>query len=358
MPESGTGRPSEPARPRAIIARRIGAASALLGLSALALAIGFHALYASTLAIFAAPLVIYVVIVAIRVLRAEEALLRARLEGERAVAGKTRFLANVSHELRTPLNAIIGFSEMLANQTLSPPEPAKQREYAKIIGDSGRHLLDVVNSILDMSKIEAGSMRLVPEPFAPAALIDQCCDMMRLQALEAGVTLTREDEGAIEEIVADKRAFRQILLNLLSNAIKFTQPGGRVRVRLREEGDQLALTVSDNGVGVAACDLARLGDPFFQASAAHDRAYEGAGLGLSVVRGLVGLHGGSITIESAPGKGACVTVRLPADCSKNAVAAHAMARIETIARHDAAPIANIGAGSGARNQKEMAVKIA
>ena len=184
--------------------------------------------------------------------------------------------------------------------------------------------------------------------------------MMRLKAAEAGVRLTREYEGESAEIVADKRALRQILLNLLSNAIKFTPPGGQARLRLRREGDQFVLAVSDSGVGVAAGDLARLGDPFFHAKATHDGAYEGAGLGLSVVRGLVGLHGGSIAIESAPGQGACVTVRLPADCRKNGAASNAMAPIETIARqgapNGATPIATIGADSGAR--KETVMKIA
>ena len=170
--------------------------------------------------------------------RADEAVALARAESERAAAGKTRFLANVSHELRTPLNAIIGFSEMLANQELAPTEPEKQREYAEIISNSGHHLLEVVNTILDMSKIESGSMQLFPEPFALAALVDQCCDMMQLKADQTGVTLSREYDGEIDEIVADKRACKQILLNLLSNAVKFTPPTGTVTVRLRPEGNQ------------------------------------------------------------------------------------------------------------------------
>lgn len=275
--------------------------------------------------------------------RADEAIAAARIESERATASKTRFLANVSHELRTPLNAIIGFSEMLANNELSPVEPAKQREYAQIVANSGHHLLDVVNTILDMSKIEAGSMQIFPEPFSLPQLLDQCCDMVQLRADEGGVSLSRDFRRDVEELVADKRACKQIMLNLLSNSVKFTPAGGKVGIRVAPEGNLLAVTVTDTGIGIAASDLGRLGDPFFQASASHDRAYEGTGLGLSVVRGLVGLHGGAITVESALKKGTSVTVRLPLDCrSQPAGAAKGSAAIETIPRHGVAPGADIG----------------
>ncbi len=268
--------------------------------------------------------------------RADEAIAVARAESERATASKTRFLANVSHELRTPLNAIIGFSEMLANPEIAPTDSAKQREYAGIISTSGHHLLEVVNTILDMSKIESGAMQLFPEPFALPALIDQCCDMIQLKADQSGVILKREYQHDAEEIVGDKRAVKQILINLLSNAVKFTPTNGKVKVRLAPEGNHLAVTVLDSGIGITANDLARLGDPFFQASSSHDRAYEGTGLGLSVVRGLVGLHGGSITVESAPKRGTSVTVRLPLDCRTRNDAHPILAQIETIARHGAA----------------------
>ena len=267
--------------------------------------------------------------------RAEETIAAARQESERATASKSRFLANVSHELRTPLNAIIGFSEMLASPELAPTEPVKQREYAEIISNSGHHLLEVVNSILDMSKIESGSMQLLPEPFAAPQLVDQCCDMIQLKADQSNVTLIRDYSRDFEEIVADKRACKQILINLLSNAVKFTPAHGKVRVRLAMDGNRMAITVSDTGIGIAPSDLTRLGDPFFQASASHDREYEGTGLGLSVVRGLVGLHGGSITVESALRKGTSVTVRLPLDCRATNVEAGVSAKIEAIARHGA-----------------------
>lgn len=285
--------------------------------------------------------------------RAEEAIAAARSESERVAAAKTRFLANVSHELRTPLNAIIGFSEMLADQGLAPSEPAKQREYAEIISQSGHHLLEVVNTILDMSKIESGAMQLFPEPFSLPGLVDQCCDMMQLKADQSGVTLAHDYRHDVDEIVADKRACKQILINLLSNAVKFTPPGGRVKVRLRPDGNLLAVTVVDSGIGISAGDLARLGDPFFQASESLDRTYEGTGLGLSVVRGLVGLHGGSITVESAPRSGTSVTVRLPLDCRGQTVNGPVSAEIETIARHGAAQY-----GSDVGFEQETVKKIA
>jgi len=280
--------------------------------------------------------------------KAEAEVAAAREESERATAAKTRFLANVSHELRTPLNAIIGFSEMLGNDDLAPTEPEKRKEYAQIISSSGHHLLEVVNSILDMSKIESGSMQLFPEPFSLPALADQCCDMMQLKAEEGEVTLARDYSGHLPEIVADRRACKQILINLLSNAVKFTPRRGQVKMLIRPDGNHLAFSVVDSGIGISPADMARLGDPFFQASASHDRAYEGTGLGLSVVRGLVGLHGGTISVESAPKSGTTVTVRLPVNCREQV--SGSMARIEVIPRIAAA------AANGGKELEQQAVK--
>jgi cell cycle sensor histidine kinase DivJ len=273
----------------------------------------------------------------------EEDLEAARLEAERNNAWKDRFLANVSHELRTPLNAIIGFAEMLATEQLAPKDPVKQREYARIIQASGQHLLAVVNTILDMSKLESGSFDIVPEPFEVAPLIDACCDMMRLKAEQAGVEVVRKYPSALPELVADKRACKQILINLLSNAVKFTPPRGVVTVGVRTEGDQIALWVHDTGIGIMARDLPRLGDPFFQAQGSYDRQYEGTGLGLSVVRGLVGLHGGTISIASAPGAGTSVTVRFPADCRHLARLPRGVARIDAVHRE---PLADPSTADG------------
>jgi cell cycle sensor histidine kinase DivJ len=244
----------------------------------------------------------------------EDALKTARLESDRAIAAKSRFLATVSHELRTPLNAIIGFSEMLANEEQMRLDPERRRDYAKLINDSGHHLLAVVNDILDMSKMETGDFEISPEPFAPAQVIGSCCDLLALRAREAGVDLTARMPADLPEIVADKRAVKQILLNLLSNAIKFTDRGGKVVASAKVELGHIVLTVEDTGIGISDSDLPQIGTPFFQARSAYDRRHDGTGLGLSIVRGLVALHGGRFDIASILGKGTKVTVILPANC--------------------------------------------
>ncbi len=228
-------------------------------------------------------------------------------------ASKREFLASMSHELRTPLNAIIGFSEMLASQTLRPVEQDKQREYARIIHQSGQHLLGVVDSILDMSKIQSGTFSLLPEPFEVAPLIEQCCDIVRLRAEAGGVELLRDMPTGLPDIVGDRRTCKQILINLLSNAVKFTPDLGRVTIALRLETDALSICVTDTGIGISPADLSKLGDPFFQVRSATARPPEGTGLGLSVVRGLIDLHRGSFVITSELGKGTKATVRLPLD---------------------------------------------
>jgi two-component system, cell cycle sensor histidine kinase DivJ len=294
--------------------------------------------------------------------RAREELAAARRESERAESSKTRFLANVSHELRTPLNAIVGFSEMLASSDLEPREPEKRREYATIIRDAGNHLTEVVNSILDMSKIESGAMEIFPERFSMPALLDQCCDMIQIKADQGQVALLREYPSDMSALNADKRACKQILINLLANAVKFTPPQGAVTVRLWIEGNHLAASVADTGIGIAAQDLARLGDPFFQAGSSHDRP-EGTGLGLSVVRGLVGLHGGAISMESALKQGTAVTVRLPLDGRRHPGGAAANTKIQVAARHG---VRALGQDIGAEpalvqaigHEQEMVKKIA
>jgi cell cycle sensor histidine kinase DivJ len=243
----------------------------------------------------------------------EEAIEVARAEQVRADASKSRFLATMSHELRTPLNAIIGFSEMLTNETLVVA-PARRLEYAKLINESGHHLLAVVNGILDMSKMETGNFEITPEPFAPAQAIVSCCDLLALKARDAGIEIKAEVAPDLPEIVGDRRAFNQIMINLVSNAIKFTPRGGRVTVSAQIDGSKFAVAVEDTGVGIGEADLPRLGEAFFQARASYDRRHDGSGLGLSIVKGLVQLHGGDIDIRSRLGEGTRVTVRLPVDC--------------------------------------------
>lgn len=260
---------------------------------------------------------------------------RARAEAERADASKGRFLATVSHELRTPLNAIIGFSEVLSTENALTIDSDRRREYAQIVHQSGLHLLAVVNTLLDMSKIESGKFDFVPEPFEAGPLVHGCCDLLQLKAEQAGIDLVRDVARDLPELVADGRACKQILINLLSNAVKFTPAGGRIDVFVRREGDRLALTIADTGIGIAESDLPRLGEPFFQAGSAYTRSHDGTGLGLSVVRGLVGLHDGDLTIESAVGEGTSVTVRLPIDCRTGKAPTNAAIRVNAVARRPA-----------------------
>ena len=246
----------------------------------------------------------------------QQALLDAHAEAERANAAKSRFLATMSHELRTPLNAIIGFSEMLMKERELALDAKRRHEYAGLINGSGHHLLSVVNGILDMSKIETDNFEIMPEPFAPAQVVAACCRLLELPAREAGVQLHRLVADELPEMIADKRAVNQILLNLLSNAIRFTERGGTVAISARAEAAHITFAVEDNGVGISDADLARIGEPYFQAGGSYDRRQGGTGLGLSIVKGLVRLHGGELTIRSRVGEGTRVSVRLPLDCER------------------------------------------
>ena len=244
----------------------------------------------------------------------EQALERARAEADQANAAKGKFLANMSHELRTPLNAIIGFSDMLINEERMRLDGPRRQEYAKLINDSGNHLLTVVNGILDMSKLETGDFEIAPEPFAPAQVIATCCDLLALKARETGIELSNRLPDSLPDIIADKRSFKQILLNLISNAVKFTERGGKVTVSAAIETACIVLTVEDTGVGISAEDLKKIGRPFFQARGTYDRRHDGTGLGLSIVRGLIDLHGGGFEVASELGEGTRCTVRLPWNC--------------------------------------------
>jgi cell cycle sensor histidine kinase DivJ len=243
----------------------------------------------------------------------QQALELARTAAEEADASKSRFLATMSHELRTPLNAIIGFSEMIVQEDVLMVDAVRRKEYAQLINDSGHHLLSVVNGILDMSKMESGNFEISPEPFAPRAALLHCCNLLALKARENGVDLITRAPEDLPEMTGDPRAFKQIALNLVANAIKFTERGGSVTVSAAVEGSRLMLRVTDTGVGIAADDLKRIGDPFFQAGKTFQRKHEGTGLGLSIVKGLVGLHHGEMNVQSRVGEGTMVAVALPLD---------------------------------------------
>ena len=249
--------------------------------------------------------------------KAQEAeLLRARDEAESANRAKTQFLASMSHELRTPLNAVIGFSEILNRELFGALGEQRYRDYARMIHESGEHLLHVVNDILDISKIEAGKFKLVKEPFDVGSLITSCAEFMRHAAEAKQLTLVTEVSRAMPELVADKRACKQMLLNVISNAIKFTDAGGWVRISAQAENGMIELVVADNGIGIAEEDLPKLGNPFVQADNAYNRSHDGAGLGLSVVKGLARLHGGKLEIASKLGRGTAATIVMPVERSQ------------------------------------------
>ncbi len=246
----------------------------------------------------------------------EMARLRAELDTANEAAealeiAKGRFLAAVSHELRTPLNAIIGFSDMLLHETFGGFQNQRQKEYVSLVRDSGHHLLAVVNSILDVSRIEAGTYATNPETFRFADAVEMCQSMMTLQAESKTISLTTQVAPEAGEIHADRRAVQQILINLVSNAIKFTPSGGNVTMGARRLGSRLHFWVRDDGIGIAENDLCRLGRPFTQVQNDYTRQFEGTGLGLSLVKGLVTLHEGTMSIESAVGEGTTVNISLP-----------------------------------------------
>jgi two-component system, cell cycle sensor histidine kinase DivJ len=251
----------------------------------------------------------------------EAELVRTRDKAESSSRAKTLFLANMSHELRTPLNAVIGFSEILSRELFGTLGEARYRDYARLIHESGEHLLNVVNDILDMSKIEAGKFKIVKEPFDVASLVKSCCDIMRHTAEQRSLSLIVDVAPDVPELPADKRACKQMLLNVISNAIKFTDPGGFVRVSARAINATVELVVADNGIGIAEADLCKLGKPFVQANNSYDRSYDGAGLGLSVVKGLARLHGGRLELASTLGQGTIATITLPLDSPSESVEA-------------------------------------
>ena len=230
---------------------------------------------------------------------------------ERAASSKSAFLANMSHELRTPLNAINGFSEILTSELYGPLGDARYKEYANDILMSGQHLLDMINDILDMAKIEAGKMSVDLQPIDPIDPVDAAIRMMRRRAEDEGIRLLFDPEDGLPEIEGDHRAIRQMMLNLISNAIKFTDKGGRVAVTIRKRENMLRFAVTDTGIGIAEEDLPRLGQPFEQVGDTSNRGYEGTGLGLSLTKSFAEMHGGKMSIASQPGRGTMVAFYLP-----------------------------------------------
>jgi signal transduction histidine kinase len=226
---------------------------------------------------------------------------------------KSNFLALMSHELRTPLNAIIGFSEVLGGEMFGALGNGRYRDYAHDIHGAGRHLLALINDILDLSKAEAGKFELHCEEIAPKDLIGECMRLMRGRAMEARLSLTSGTDGDIPSLNGDRLRVKQILLNLLSNAVKFTPPGGAVRVTAERgmEGS-LVLAVSDTGIGIAPEFLQAALEPFRQIASPFARNVEGTGLGLALAKALMECHGGTLELESALNLGTTARLFFPA----------------------------------------------
>jgi len=237
---------------------------------------------------------------------------KEKTRAEEANQTKSRFLANMSHELRTPLNAIIGFSEIMGSGMFGSLGSEKYQEYCHDILTSGHYLLEVINDILDMSKIEAGRMKLDMEPLDLSKTLAESLRVVSGRAQDKKLVLDADIENIIS-VVADRRATKQIIVNLLSNAVKFTPEGGKVIVRTRLVGDQIKLVIADTGIGIPAQSLSRLGRPFEQVESQLTKTYHGSGLGLAIARSLTQLHGGTMRLRSKLGAGTVVRVSLPRD---------------------------------------------
>ena len=247
--------------------------------------------------------------------RSEEELRRSKRGAEEASRAKSEFLAHMSHELRTPLNAILGFSEVIRDRVYGPDASSKYIEYAECIHGAGEHLLQIINDVLALSKVEHGKLTLQESDCSVEALIDDCLRMVRRAAEKAGLQLSANLLDPDLVIRADERLMRQILLNLLSNAIKFTPAQGRVSlsVEVLRSTDGARIIVSDTGIGMSEADIAIALTPFGQIDGGLTRRHEGTGLGLPLTRSLVELHGGELKIRSAPNVGTTVAITLPAE---------------------------------------------
>ena len=244
--------------------------------------------------------------------REEEELRKSKLDAEFANRTKSEFLANMSHELRTPLNAIIGFSEVIKDQAFGPVGTSRYVDYSRDIWASGHHLLQIINDLLDLSKVEAGKLELHEALVSLPRLIDDGLRLVWQRAVSAGIATEVKIQEGIPSIWADERLLKQIMLNLLTNSIKFTPRGGRITVTARIDSGDIEIGVSDTGIGMSAAEIEIALKPFGQIDSPLAREHQGTGLGLPLVRSLVELHGGRLSVQSASGKGTTVTTFLPA----------------------------------------------
>ena len=233
-------------------------------------------------------------------------------EAEAANRAKSEFLAVMSHELRTPLNAVLGFSDMIRSEIHGPIESSDYKDYMEHIHDSGSHLLNLINDILDLSKADAGHLEVYDLDLDPVSMLVTICDMMGPQAEKGGVRLSNRISRDMPGLRGDKRLFRQIITNLMSNAVKFTPEGGTVTISSgRDQFGGLTIMVADTGIGIATEDLPRILEPFVQVESSANRRYDGTGLGLPLARKLMEAHGGHLMIESELEVGTTVTVTFP-----------------------------------------------
>jgi two-component system cell cycle sensor histidine kinase PleC len=237
--------------------------------------------------------------------------LQEKARAEHAAFTKSAFLANMSHELRTPLNAIIGFSEIMMTELAGPLGHPSYKEYSRDILTSGQHLLEMINDILDMAKIEAGKMSIAPQLIDPVDPVDAALRMIRCKAEQKEIELVLDTAPNLPDIDADHRAIRQMILNLVSNAIKFTDRGGRITVQVDQHGPEICFGVTDTGIGIPAEDIPRLGQPFEQVLRPRDRNKEGTGLGLALTKSFAEMHGGRLTLSSIDGEGTTAAFYLP-----------------------------------------------
>ncbi|MEN9874472.1 MAG: hypothetical protein RL186_1369, partial [Pseudomonadota bacterium] len=243
-----------------------------------------------------------------------------RQRAEEASSAKSGFLANMSHELRTPLNAINGFSEIMVQQLYGPLGDRRYHTYASDILDSGRHLLELINDVLDMAKVEAGKFKIYPKSMDLQETLHQAMRLVRGRAEEKSIAIETDIQDC-GDFIGDARAIKQILINLLTNAIKFTPDEGRILVQVQSGFKDITIRIIDSGIGIPAEHLPRLARPFEQVENEHAKANQGTGLGLALCRSFAEMHGGSLTISSEVGVGTMVTVTLPREAQARREAA-------------------------------------